>query len=79
MQNALGASYEIDPVWFVGAEFLYEIPPEWDWGDRQNFFLGPNFSFRGDEWALTATALFLLDGEATAPEFQLRVLLEFDF
>lgn len=79
VEQALGASYEIDPVLFLGAEFVYEIPPEWSWGDRQNFFIGPNLAFRGNEWALTTTALFLADGEATAPEFQLRVLFEFEF
>lgn len=79
VSQALGASYEIVPVLLAGAEFVYEIPPEWSWGDRQNFFIGPNLSIRGDECALTTTALFLADGEAVAPEFQLRVLFEFDF
>ena len=58
---------------------VYEIPPEWSWGERQNFFIGPNFAFRGDEWALTTTALWLADGEASAPLFELRLLFEFDF
>jgi len=79
VSQALGASYEVDPMLFLGAEFVYEIPPEWDWGDRQNFFIGPNMSFRGEEWAFTTTALFLADGEATAPEFQLRLIVEFEF
>ena len=79
VSQALGASYEVDPMLFLGGEFVYEIPPEWDWGDRQNFFIGPNLSFRGEEWAFTTTALFLADGEATAPEFQLRLIVEFEF
>jgi hypothetical protein len=79
VDQALGASYELSPQWLVGGEFLYQIPPEWDWGDRQNFFVGPNASFRGDGFAITTTALFLADGTATEPEFQLRLLFEFEF
>jgi hypothetical protein len=77
--QSLGASYQCDEALYLGGEFRYEIPPEWSWGDRQNFFIGPNVSVHGDECALTTTALFLADGEATAPEFQLRFIFEIDF
>ena len=77
--QSLGASYEFEPTLFCGGEFVYEIPPDWSWGDRQNFFIGPNVAVRGPDCALTTTAMFLADGEATAPEFQLRFLFEVDF
>lgn len=79
VEQALGASYEINPRLCVGGELLYELPPKWSWGDRQNFFIGPNLAFRGEGWALTSTALFLADGEQDEPLFQLRVLFEFEF
>lgn len=77
--QALGVSYEATPALFFGGELVHELPKEWSWGERQNFFVGPNVAVRGDEWALTATAMFLADGVAEAPSFQLRFLLEFDF
>ncbi|MCA8977782.1 MAG: hypothetical protein KDC98_23860 [Planctomycetes bacterium] len=75
----LGVSYEVEPSLYVGAEMVYEIPPDWTWGERQNFFAGPDLAVRGNEWAMVMTAMALLDGEATAPEFQFRLVFEIDF
>lgn len=77
--QAVGVSYEATPSWFFGGEIVQQLPKEWSWGERQSFFVGPNVAVRGEEWALTTTAMFLADGVADAPRFQLRMLLEFDF
>ena len=78
--EAAGVSYEIDPTMLVGAEFLHEIPlPDWNTGERQNLFLGPNLSLHRPVWALTLTPLFLLAGGDDEPRFQLRLLFEVDF
>lgn len=76
--QALGVSYELTPALYVGGEVLHQIPKEWSWGERQSFLAGPNAAIRGNEWALTTTAMFLADGIADAPEFQLRFLFEVD-
>ncbi len=78
--NRLGVSYELSPSWFVGAEFIHEVPlPDYKSGEKQNCFLGPNFSYRGHNWAVTTTALFLLTGGEDEAEFTLRTIFEIDF
>ncbi|MEO6594839.1 MAG: hypothetical protein ABIP94_08815 [Planctomycetota bacterium] len=80
IRQTAGVSYEVDPTLFVGGELLYEIPlPDWRSGGRENLFLGPNVAWRGHEWALTATPLFLLNGGDDEPRFQLRFIFEIDF
>jgi hypothetical protein len=74
-----GLSYEMNPTLYWGCEIVHEIPPEWTWGERQSWFAGVTVAVRGDEWALTTTPMFLLDGIADAPRFQLRLLFEVDF
>lgn len=59
VQQALGASYEISPRMSMGAEILHEIVlPGWRGSAAENnFFIGPNVSYRGDGWFATVTAL----------------------
>ena len=59
VQQALGASYEISPRMSMGAEILHEIVlPGWRGSAAENnFFMGPNVSYRGDGWFATVTAL----------------------
>jgi len=80
LANRFGISYELSPAWFVGGELLHEIPlPDWKSGEKQNVFLGPNFSFRGHNWAITTTALFLVTGGDDEARFKLASVFEIDF
>lgn len=78
--NRFGVSYELSPAWFVGGELIHEIPlPDWKSGTHQNLFIGPNFSYRGHNWAITTTALFLVTGGRDEPQFRLGTVFEIDF
>jgi hypothetical protein len=79
VRQCAGVSYQLNDVWCTGIELVHEFPKEWSWGERQNFFVGPNVAIFGNGWAFTTTALFLADGIADAPEFQLQMLFEFEF
>src|SRR5262249_16865271 len=83
--QSMGASLELSPNWFIGAELVREIPPpEWHTGAAQNVFIGPNVSYHanfvnGRNWALTTTALARVTDAEDEPAFQLRAIFEFDF
>jgi hypothetical protein len=80
IMQSIGASYELSPQWYFGAEGVWEIPlPDWHTGEHQDLFAGPNLSYRGHNWAATTTALGQFTGGDDAPKFQLRFLFEFDF
>src|SRR5947209_7242619 len=74
LQQALGASYEISPRLSVGIEFLQEfVFPDWrDDGNIRNVFIGPNVSYRRNQWFVTATALAQATDTSGEPNFQLR-------
>jgi hypothetical protein len=76
IQQALGASYEISPRVSVGAELLHEILlPGWKSSAAENnFFVGPNASYRGDGWFATVTALAQTTRTAGEPDYQLRLI-----
>ena len=76
IQQAFGASYEISPRVSVGAELLHEILLA-DWrssGAENNFFLGPNISYRGDRWFATVTALAQTTRTEGEPDYQVRLI-----
>ncbi|HJT46189.1 MAG TPA: DUF6662 family protein [Chthoniobacterales bacterium] len=81
LQQALGASYEISPRLSVGLEFLHEfVFPEW--GDDQkvrNVFVGPNVSYRRNQWFVTVTALAQATDTEDEPNFQLRTIFGIGF
>ena len=83
LSQSLGASYEITPSLFVGAEGLHEIPlPDWKTGAAQNFFVGPVASYRfgGDhDWWVTATALKQTTHNEGEADWQFRVIVGFSF
>ena len=81
LQQALGASYEISPRLSVGIEFLHEfVFPEWrDQENIRNVFVGPNVSYRRNQWFVTATALAQATDTADEPNFQLRTIFGFGF
>jgi hypothetical protein len=74
--QALGASYEISPRISVGLELLHEfVFPEWrDEAKTRNFFVGPNFSYRRQNWFVTLTALVQMTDTESEPDFQLRTI-----
>ncbi|MBA2585770.1 MAG: hypothetical protein H0U99_04725 [Chthoniobacterales bacterium] len=75
IQQSLGASYEVNPRLFIGAECLHEIElPEWKRPERGFFFAGPNASVRSGRFWATATALAQLTNAGGEPDFQLRTI-----
>ena len=76
IQQAFGASYEISPRVSVGAEMLHEILlPAWRSSEAENnFFLGPNASYRGDRWFATVTALAQTTRTEGEPDYQVRLI-----
>ena len=78
--QTLGASYEINPRWLIGAELVHEIEyAGWsDWGDHF-VAIGPNVSHRREQFWITATALFQVSDMANESDFQLRTIIGFDF
>ena len=79
LQQALGASYEISPRLSVGLELLHEFVFP-DWNDRvTNVFIGPNISYRRNQWFVTATALAQATDTSGEPNFQLRTIFGFGF
>ncbi len=79
MQSA-GASYQFNPSWSAGAEFLQEIAvPDVDSIGDTGVYLGPNVSWRKDRFALAVTGLWQVTSLADEPDFQLRTIISFDF
>jgi len=76
IQQALGASYEVSPRISVGAEMLHEIIlPQWHSSEAENnFFLGPNVSYRGNGWFATFTALAQTTRTEGEPDYQVRLI-----
>ena len=81
LQQALGASYEISPRLSVGLELLHEfVFPDWrDGGKIRNVFVGPNISYRRNQWFVTVTALAQATDTEDEPDFQLRTVFGIGF
>jgi len=81
LSQALGASYEISPRLSLGLELLHEfIFP--DWRDNQkirNVFVGPNVSYRRNQWFVTMTALAQASDTSDEANFQLRTIFGIGF
>lgn len=80
-QQALGASYEISPRLSFGVELLHEfVFPDWrDAEHIRNVFVGPNISYRRNQWFVTATALAQATDTSDEPNFQLRTIFGVGF
>ncbi len=80
-QQTLGASYEISPRLSVGVELLHEfVFPDWkDEEKTRNVFIGPNVSYRRNQWFVTVTALAQATDTADEPSFQLRTIFGIGF
>jgi hypothetical protein len=81
LQQALGASYELSPRISVGLEFLHEfVFPDWrDEGKIRNVFIGPNVSFRHQNWFVTLTALAQATNTPDEADFKVRTIFGFGF
>jgi len=81
LSQALGASYEISPRLSVGLEFLHEfVFPDWrDNENIRNVFVGPNISYRRNQWFVTTTALTQATDTSGEADFQLRTIFGFGF
>jgi hypothetical protein len=79
LQNVFGASYELTPRVSVGVEMVHEIIlPDWRSSEAENnFFLGPNASYRGDRWFATVTALAQTTRTEGEPDYQVRLIFGF--
>ena len=79
--QAFGASYEIYPKLSVGLEFLHEfVFPDWRDAEKlRNVFVGPNVSYRRNQWFVTATALAQATDTEGDPNFQLRTIFGIGF
>ncbi len=76
IQNAVAACYEITPRLSFGAEALHEvILPEWRTSAaKQNFFIGPNVSWRSNRWFTTVTTLKQLTNTEGEADYQMRMI-----
>jgi hypothetical protein len=76
IQNAVGACYEITPQLSFGAEALHEvILPDWHTTNaEQNFFIGPNVSWRSNRWFSTITGLKQLTKTEGEADYQVRMI-----
>ena len=79
-QQSLGLSYEINPRFLFGAEFVHEIAfPDWSESEPGNFFAGPNVSIRHRAYWATLTALAQITRAGDEPDFQVRTIFGFSF
>lgn len=76
IQNALGVSYEFTPRISVGVEALHEVLlPEWHAREAENnFFVGPNVSFRSNRWFATLTGLKQTTNTVDEADYQVRLI-----
>jgi len=76
IQQAFGASYELSPRVSVGAEVLHEVLlPAWHSSEAENnFFIGPNVSYRGNRWFATVTALAQTTHTEGEADYQVRLI-----
>jgi hypothetical protein len=79
-QQSLGLSYEINPHFLFGAEFVHEVAfPDWSEAEPAKFFAGPNISFRKRNWWVTLTALGQITSAGDEPDLQVRTIFGFSF
>lgn len=76
IQQVFGASYELSPRISVGTEMLHEIIlPGWRGSKAENnFFLGPDFSYRGNGWFASVTALAQTTRTEGEADYQVRLI-----
>ena len=62
----------------MGAEMLHEVLlPAWHSSEAENnFFIGPNVSYRGNRWFATVTALAQTTRTEGEADYQVRLIFE---
>ena len=76
-QQSLGLSYEVNPHFLFGAEFVHEVLPDWSETEPSKVFCGQTSPPQGAWWA-TLTALGQLLQPETSPTSRsdhLRILI----
>lgn len=80
LKQALGFSYEVKPQFTLGAELTHEIKfPDWSSRSADVVYLGPNTSWRKNNFFITITPLFQLTNAATEADFQTRMIFGISF
>lgn len=78
--QAIGASYQFSPRFLMGVELLHEVEYD-DWSQWQDHvvYLGPNVSYRTENWWMTITSLFQITDVQSEANYQTRFIFGFDF
>jgi hypothetical protein len=80
LMQSVGASYQINPSWSIGAECLHEIEvPDVDSIGDSAVYLGPNIGWRSERFSMALTGLWQLTSLGGEPDFQLRTIFAVDF
>jgi hypothetical protein len=76
IQNAFGVCYEMTPRLSFGVEALHEVVlPEWRPAEAaNNFFIGPNISWRSNLWFVALTGLKQFTNTEDEPDYQVRMI-----
>ena len=78
--QTVGVSYQVTPAFLVGGELVHEIElPGWSDAEDSVVYVGPNASYRGQQWFVTVTPLFQVTNVEGEPNFQTRVIFGFHF
>ena len=80
LEQSFGVSYQINPSFLVGAEMLHEIEFE-DWDDTGDYvvYLGPNFSYRSEQWWVVLSPLFQVTDVDAESDFVTRIIFGLEF
>lgn len=76
LAQTAGLSYQFSPKFLAGVELVHEFGiPDWR-GVRGKavLYVGPNFSYRTENWWATLTPLFQLSDVEDEPDFQMRLI-----
>ena len=80
--QTFGVSYQVHPNVAVGGELVHEVAfPDFNQAnaERAELFVGPNVSFHGKNFFVTASALWRTTNNPGAEDIQARVILGFEF
>lgn len=76
LAQAFGMSYQFSPRFLAGFELLHEVAiPDWRGASGKGvLYVGPNFSYRAEDWWATLTPLFQVSDVEDEPDFQMRLI-----
>lgn len=75
-EQTFGLSYQFSPRFLAGVELLHEVfIPDWQGARGKGvLYVGPNFSYRTQNWWATLTPLFQVSNVDDEPDFQMRLI-----